>query len=479
MTNPKFKKMKRIFNPRTVAIIGATEREKSAGLGIVKNLIADAEEFQFKSRTKNKNRNELHYVSGKGKGVKIFFVNPFKKEVLGAQTYPKITNIKTEIDLAVIAIPAPTVLEVVRECARKKVGGIIIITGNFGESGEEGKLMEKQIKDALKGTDIPLIGPNCLGVINTTNNLSASFAPLMPQKGNIAFLSQSGAMVDAMLDRSADENFGFSKIVSYGNELDMELDEFLEYLKTDKETKIIAVYLEAIKDGPGFMKSAKEISKYKPIVVIKAGKSVAGQKAALTHTGALSSDYEIYKAVLKQAGVIQVDTLDELSDTVKALSFQPRCKNGIGIITNGGGLGVLATDFCEELGIEMPQPTDATTRELNKQDVLKICNKRRNPLDLVGDALSERYAAGLEAMLGQSDIKGLLVMQAMQIMTEPLENAKIILRISRHFPNKPVVCCFAGGKMVSEAISFLEKNKIPNYTDPKRAVKAINSLIQR
>lgn len=455
MINSKVRKMKYIFNPRTVAIIGATEREKSVGLGIVNNLLVGKDQR------------------------KIFFVNPFKEEVLGVKTYPKITMIKEWIDLAVIAIPAPGVLEVVRECIYKKVGGIIIITGNFGEAGEQGKTIEKQIKDALKNTEIPLIGPNCLGVINAINNLSASFAPIMPKKGDIAFLSQSGAMVDALLDRCAEENFGFSKIVSYGNELDMEIDELLEYLKTDKETKIIATYFEAIKDGPGFIESAKKISKYKPIIAIKAGKGDAGQKAALTHTGALSSNYQIYKAVFKQTGIIQVDSLDELMDTIKALSFQPRCKNGIGIITNGGGLGVLAADFCEEFKIELPQLSEKTLRQLNQEDALKVCYSKRNPLDLLGDALAERYEAGLEIVLSQPDIKGVLVMQGMQIMTEPMENAKIILRISRHFPNKPVVCCFAGGRLVSGAVNYLEKNKIPNYSDPKRAVKALSNLIKK
>jgi acetyltransferase len=455
MRSLKIKNLNKVFNPKTVAIIGATEREQSVGLGIIKNLALGEDER------------------------KIFYVNPFKKEVLGIECYPKVSAIKQAVDLAVIAIPADSVLEVIQECIIKKVGGIIVITGNFGESGEEGKKLEEKIKKAIENTDIPLIGPNCLGILNPSVKLSASFAPLMPKIGNIAFLSQSGAMVDAVLDKAARENFGFSKIVSYGNELDMQLDELLEYLKNDRETKTIAVYLEAIKDGPGFMKIAKEISKVKPVVAIKAGKGVAGQKAALTHTGALSTDYEIYKAVFKQAGIIQADSLDDLTDAVKALSFQPRCQNGIGIITNGGGLGVLATDFCEASGILMPLPSEKTLKELSKTESLRMCNLKRNPLDLLGDALPDRYEAAIEAMLSQPDIKGLLVIQGMQIMTQPLENAKIIVRLSRHFPHKPIVCCFAGQVLVEEAVSFLEKNKIPNYSDPEHAVKALNNLIIR
>lgn len=453
MINSKIRKLSRVFEPRTVAFIGATEREKSVGLGIIKNLMLGQRER------------------------KIFYVNPYQKEIFGKECYPKITSIKEKIDLAIIAIPALSVLETVKECVAKKVGGIIIISSNFGETGEAGKALEKQIKKALQNSDIPLIGPNCLGVLNTANNLNASFAPLMPKPGDIALLSQSGAMVDAILDKSSEKNFGFSKIISYGNELDLELDEFLEYLKRDEETKIIAIYFEAIKDGLGFLKTARAVSKIKPIVAIKSGRGEAGQKAALTHTGSLSSDYQIYKAILKQTGIIQVESLDELLDVIKVLSFCPRPRDGIGIITNGGGLGVLAADFCEEMGITMPQPNEKTIQKLNRGAFLRGCNLTRNPLDLMGDALSERYEAALEAMLAQPDIRGVLVLQGAQIMTEPLQNAKIILRVSRHFPSKPVVCCMAGGVLVREAISFLEKNKIPNYTDPKRAVQALRHLI--
>ena len=449
----KVNKLSRIFNPRNIAVIGATDRPNSVGLGILNNLNANLG-----------NR-------------KVFYVNPFQKQVLGQDCFSKITAIKEEVDLAIIAIPADKVLGAVRECIKKKVSGIIVISSNFGEAGEEGKVLEKQIQKALQNSEVSLIGPNCLGIINTANNLNASFAPLMPKRGNVALLSQSGAMIDSILDRATEENFGFSKIISYGNELNLGLNDFLEFLRKDKETNIIAVYLEAIKDGSRFLKIAKTLSKIKPIIVIKAGRGEAGQKAALTHTGSLSTDYQIYKAVFKQAGVIQVDSIDELLDTVKVLSFCPRCQNGLGILTNGGGLGVLAVDFCEEFGIKIPVLTQTTIQRLKQESVLRGCNLTKNPLDILGDALSSRYEAALQSLLIQPDIYGALVLQGVQIVTEPMQNARAIVRVSRHFPNKPVVCCFAGGKLTKEAIEFLEENKIPNYTDPKRAVLAFRNLI--
>ncbi|MFA5013330.1 MAG: CoA-binding protein, partial [Candidatus Paceibacterota bacterium] len=304
MSKEKIKKLNRIFNPKTIAIVGASDKEGSVGYGLVKNI-------QDGNNTRT-----------------VFLINPFIKEIFGTKTYSDITKVKRSIDLVVIAVPAPIVLEIVRQCVKVKAGGIIIIASGFGESGEEGKGLEKNIVETCVKAGIPLIGPNCLGIMNTSEQLNASFAPLDPRKGNIAFLSQSGAMVDAVLDRCANENFGFSKIVSYGNEADCGLIDFLEYLKTDKQTKAIIVYFEGVADGRGFMEMARAVSKIKPIIAIKAGRGEAGQKAASTHTGSLSTGYEVYRAALKQSGVIQVDSLDALLDSARAFSFQNRINNG-------------------------------------------------------------------------------------------------------------------------------------------------------
>jgi len=439
----------KIFNPSSIAVIGASEEEKTVGAGLVKNL-----------------------MQGQNK---IFCVNPFREKVFQMSCFKKIIDIKEKIDLAVVAVPASVVLEVVEECCQKKVQGIIVVSSGFQESGEEGKQRENKLREMVEKAGIPLIGPNCLGVINLNNNLNVSFSPLSPQKGNIAFLSQSGSLANALIDKSIDFNLGFSKIVSYGNEAQVDLTQLLSYLKDDKETKVILLYLEGVKKGREFFETAKEISK--PIVVLKAGRSKMGERAVSTHTGSMVGDYETYQAVFRQAGMVQVDSLEELLDVGKALSFSERCRNGIGIVTNGGGLGVLAVDFCEDLGIEVSELRKETIEKLNEDKRLEKVLIKRNPLDIMGDALSERYEAAIRALLEAREVNGLLVIQSVQIMTEPLKNAKIIAGLKKEFPSKPIVCCFVGGPLVKEAVNYLEENKIPNYPDPERAIKAIKSLI--
>ncbi|MFA5431737.1 MAG: CoA-binding protein [Candidatus Paceibacterota bacterium] len=442
--------MKRIFNPKSIVLIGASDELKTVGLGLAKNIL-------------------------KGKDLrKIYFVNLKDDEILGEDCYDKVSDIKSKIDLAVIAVPGRVVKEVVLECCEKKVGGIIIISAGFKEAGNEKE--EIEIRDIVRKYKIPLIGPNCLGIINASINLNASFAPISPKKGNIAFLSQSGALLDAVIDKN---ELGFSKIVSYGNEADLDLADFVNYLKTDEETKVIAIYFEGIKDGRKFMRIASEVSKIKPIVAIKSGRSNKGKEAAATHTGTLAGDYTVYQTAMKQSGVILVDTMEELFDVSLALSSLPRCENGIGIITNGGGLGVLTVDYCSELGIEIPDLSKTTISYLEKNKAMERVLSKGNPLDLLGDALSDRYAVAIEAMLLQKDINGLIIISTPQLMTEHEKSAKIIVELRNKYPLKPIVCCFLGGQSVSPAIEYLETNKVPNYTDVKRAVRGINGLIKR
>ena len=437
--------MKNIFNPKSIALIGASEEENSVGLGLSKNLLV-----------------------GKRK---VFFVNPFKEKVLDKICFSKINDIEEKIDLAIIAIPAKLVKGVVLECVEKKVKGIIIISGGFKEQGN--KKEEEEIKEIVKKNGIPLIGPNCLGIINPINDLNASFAPITPKKGSIAFLSQSGAIIDAVIDMG--RNIGFSKIVSYGNEADLELVDFLNYLKDDPETKVISIYIEGLKDGRKFMEVARSITK--PIVLIKAGRSDKGKVAAETHTGSLSGNYNVYLAAMKQSGVILVDTIEELLDTSKVLAWQPRCDDGIGIITNGGGVGVLTADYCFQLGVSLPDLEKETIKLLDKK--LKKVENKLNPLDIIGDALPERYEIAIEAMLLQKNIKGLIVISAPQIMTDNDNNAKMVIKLKKKYPKKPIVCCFMGGDLVSNSIKILEENNIPNYSEPLRAVKSIKNLIKK
>lgn len=438
-----------IFNAQSIAIIGASEEPKTVGAGLVNNLI--------KSK-KN-----------------IYCVNPFKEIVFGMNTFKNINEIKEKIDLAIIAIPARIVLEAIEDCIKKKVKGIIIISSGFGETGEQGKELERKIKELVDKANIPLIGPNCLGFIDLEKDFNASFAPITPKKGNIALLSQSGALIDALIDKSAEDNLGFSKIISYGNEIQVDLSQILLYLKKDKNTDVILLYLEGVKNGKEFFNVIKEVNKEKPIVVLKSGKSKLSEKAIATHTGSLAGGYEVYKAIFKQAGLIEVETIEELLDTGKAFSFQKRFKNGIGIITNGGGLGVLSVDYCEKLGVEIKELSKETIEKLDKE--LEKVLIKRNPLDVLGDASPERYEVGIRNLLEQKDINAVLVIQTMQIMTDAEKNAKIIVELQNKYSSKPIICCFVGNALIKKAVNYLEENNIPNYSDPKRAIRAIKDLI--
>ena len=420
--------MKNIFNPNSVALIGASEEKNTVGLGISQNLLKS-----------NK---------------KVFFINPNRKSVLGIDCYNKINDVKESIDLAIIAVPAKVVKNVVLDCVSKKVKGVIIISGGFREVGNQKE--EEEIRDILRENDIKMIGPNCLGIIS--EDINASFSYTTPQKGPVAFLSQSGAIINSVIDR-----IGFSKIVSYGNEADLELVDFLEYLDKDKETKVIAVYLEGIKDGRRFMDVARKIKK--PIVLIKAGRSQIGSVAAGTHTGTLAGNYDVFVSAMRQVGVIVVDSIEELIDSSKALAYLPKLKDGIGIITNGGGLGVLAADYCFQYGIDLPHLNKETLTKLKE---LKGVSNKINPLDIIGDAMPQRYQIAMEALLSQKNIGGLIVISAPQTMTDHNGNAKIVIEMRKKYPSKPIVCCFHSGDL----------KDVPNYSDVLRAVKSIKKLYE-
>jgi len=307
------KNLEKIFNPKTIAIIGASSRQNSVGWGLVKNIL-------------------------EGRNLrKIFCVNPFEKEIGEIKCFSKIGDISQEIDLAVIAVKAKIVPQIVEQCCQKKVGGMIIISSGFAETGKKGKILQDKIIKLVKLANIPLIGPNCLGIIRPSIKLNASFAPAFPKPGNIAFISQSGALIDSIIDKSLSESYGFSFLISYGNEADLALSDFLLFVNKDRQTKVIIIYLEGLKEGRNFMKVAKKILKTKPMIVLKAGRSEMGKKAVSSHTASLAGNYQIYQALFKQTGIIEAETIEELFDIAKILAWQPRCKNGIGIITNGGG----------------------------------------------------------------------------------------------------------------------------------------------
>lgn len=454
-----------LFNPKSIAIIGASQKHASVGNGIVRSL---SEGGVFKNR---------YCKPFKGK---IYPVNPHEERILGHKVYKSINMIKGNVDMAIIAVSAKIVPDILTECAKKKVKAAIVVSAGFSEMGDEGKILQEKINKIAKESGILLVGPNCLGIIRTWSDLNASFAPCMPPRGNIGFISQSGALADSIIDWAIDERYGMSTIISYGNGAMLDAADFMEWLSNDDKTKAITLYIEGLKDPLKFLRIAKEVTKKKPVIVIKGGRTDEGQKAISSHTGSLAGSYEIYEAMFKQAGIFIADTVEELFDTAKALANQPVVKeNSIVIITNGGGAGVLTADYCRELGVNLAVLKESTLKKLDESGVMHKAYSRRNPLDLVGDALPKRYEAALNILLAEDYIHGAIVLQTLQTMTEPIEDAKVIIAAHRRFPEKPIICTYMGGKYSEGGINILEENGIPDFNDPKKTVRGMKALIKR
>ena len=456
--------LNKIFNPRTIALIGASRDTGSVGHGILRNLLKGCV-FQSEYCRPFKGR--------------VYPVNPNAEEILGKRCYPDIKNIEEDIDLVIIATPAKTVLSVVKECIQKKVGGIVVISAGFAELNEEGKKLQEEIVKEVRNAKIPLIGPNCLGIIRPSINLNASFAPSMPPTGNVAFVSQSGAIADSIIDWAIERRYGFSTLISYGNRADLDVYDFLEWLNNDPETKAIALYIEGINDGKRFMDIAKKVNMKKPIIALKAGKTEQGSTAISSHTGSLAGSYEIYKAAFRQSGVLLAETIEDLFDLTKALANQVSCDNNIAIVTNGGGCGVLCADYCSELGINLVELKKSTITRLEKTGQMHPAYNRRNPLDIIGDALPERYKAAIDTLLGEDYISGLIVIQTLQTMTNPEEDARVIIEAQKKYPDKPIICVYMGGRFSQRGRMLLEADEIPDYNDIRKAARAMWALIKR
>lgn len=458
-------KLDLMFDPKSIAIIGASEKENSVGNGLIKNIV---EGGVFKNK---------FCKPFKGK---IYPINPNHENMMGLKCYKSILEIKNDVDLAIIAIPAKFVSNAMEECAKKKVKGVIVISAGFSEIGEEGKKLQDNFMEIAKKAKIPVIGPNCLGIIRTHSNLNASFAPSMPPMGNIGFISQSGALADSIIDWSIEERYGMSTIISYGNAADIDASDLLEWLGDDKKTDAVAIYIEGLKNPLKFMEIAKKVTKKKPVIVIKGGRTEQGQKAISSHTGSLAGSYEIYETMFKQSGIIVADTVEELFDTAKALANQPAPKeNSVVIVTNGGGAGVLTADYCKELGVNLAELKTTTVKNLDMTGKMHPAYSKRNPLDIIGDALPERYEAAIGTILSEDYIHGVIVLQTLQTMTNPIKDAEIIIALHKQYPKKPIICVYMGGKYSDAGAKLLESNGIPDYNDPKKAVKAMKSLIDR
>lgn len=453
------------FRPRAVAVIGASRDELAAGHGVFKSLLRGG---VFDSPTNKPFKGNVYPVNIKA------------DEILGVKCHKNITEIEEPIDLAVIVVPAKIVPNIIELCAKKGVKAVIVISAGFGELGEEGEKLQREMVDVADKTGIRIIGPNCLGIMRPSDSLNASFGPCMPLEGNVAFFSQSGALVDSIIDWSLEKDYGFSSIISYGNSADLDVCDFIEWAAKDEKTKSIALYIEGLKDGKRFIDVAKKVSKIKPIVALKSGKSESGSKAVSSHTGSLAGSARIYEAAFLKAGVSSANSVEELFDLAKVLADMPATdKNSIAIITNGGGAGVLCTDHCEKFGIDLVELSEKTLVKLDESGTMHPAYSRRNPLDIVGDATSERYEVAITTVLEDNSVGGIIVIQTLQTMTDSVRNAKAVVTAHKNFPDKPIVACFMGGKFSKKGTDILLENHIPQYNSPYEAAKVMKALIDR
>jgi len=443
--------LEKFFNPGSIAIVGASHKKTKVGYEILKNIIDG------------------------GFGGEVYPVNPNADEIEGLKCFAGLKSIGRTPDLVIIVVPAKIVAEVMQQCAEIGVKAVIIITAGFKEVGEEGKNLEQRIIQIARRAGIRIIGPNCLGVIVPANKLNASFGGDLPKTGSIAYLSQSGALLAAILDRANANGIGFSKLISIGNKADIDEIDVIEALAADTDTKVIAGYLESITNGAGFVRQAEQISQSKPILLMKSGTTAAGAKAASSHTGSLAGSETAYECVFERAGIIRCPSVTSQFDFAEALAYQPLPKgSSVVIVTNAGGAGIMAADAIEKQGLTFAKLTDETTKKL--AEGLPAAANLYNPVDILGDALADRYEFALDVVLDDPNVDVVLVLLTPQAMTAPAATAEAVVKKSRHKPDKPIVACFLGASRVEQAIDILRKGKIPNYDCPEVAVLTIKVM---
>ncbi len=408
-----------IFSPRSVAVVGATEKPGSVGRTILRNLI------------------------GSPFGGTVYPVNLKRRNVLGIRAYPSVGEIPEPVDLAVVVSPSRTVPSVIAGCVDAGVLGAIIISAGFKEVGSDGADLEREILAEARRGQMRIIGPNCLGVMNTQNGLNATFAGAMAQPGGIGFVSQSGALCTAVLDWSFGESVGFSAFVSLGSMLDVGWGDLIDHLGNDHRTKAIVLYMESIGDARSFLSAAREVALSKPIIVIKAGRTEEAAQAAASHTGTLVGSDEVFDAAFRRCGVIRVARISDLFNMSEVLGKQPRPRGPrLTILTNAGGPGVLATDALITNGCELATLSEATREELDR--ILPAPWSHGNPIDVLGDADPGRYAAAVDVAVRDPNSDGLLVILTPQDMTDPTQTAEL-LKPYAHGMGKPVLASWMGG----------------------------------
>ena len=446
-----------LFKPESIAIIGASRSPGKLGFSILQNL------------------KESEY------GGNIYPINPTADEILGYQAYPTLADAPGRIDLAVIVVPAKYVMEALTDCAANKVGSVIIISAGFREVSAEGLRLERQMAELGDKHNMPIVGPNCVGVLDTFSPYNCTFATGMPRQGKMAFMSQSGALCVGILDVATAQSIGFSRFVSLGNKAHLNELDFLRAWSIDENSNVILAYLEGIADGSRFIAEAREITKHKPFIAIKSGTTSGGSRAVSSHTGTLAGSERAYESAFKQAGVIRAGSISELLDIGLGFARQPLpAGRRVAIITNAGGLGIMATDALERGGLQLAGLSPQTQEGLRPQ--LPAAASVLNPIDVLGDARSDRYKAALDAALADENVDIVLVVLTPQVMTDVDNIANVLADASAALPadkRKPILASFVGETSLKEAQLIFSDRSVPNYPTPERAALVIRSMVNQ
>ncbi|MDR1499186.1 MAG: acetate--CoA ligase family protein [Rickettsiales bacterium] len=440
------------FNPRSVAVVGVSAEPAKLGSVVFRNLL----DAKFKGN--------LYAINPKSAG----------QELYGKPCYATVKDIPESVDLVVIVVPAKFTMPVIDDCIVNNTKNISIITAGFGEIGNHE--LEDEIAQKCKNKGINLLGPNCLGHISTFNNLNASFADGFPEKGNVAFISQSGAYCSAMLDWARDKGIGFSHFISIGNKAHLSETELLNELKKDSNTTAFVFYLESLKKGQEYLKTVREVVKTKPVVILEPGKSSKAQAASLSHTGSLAPNYRVLETALEKSGVIQAYTTREMFGLLEILQYAKHkdFDGKLAILTNAGGVGVLTSDLCEDNGLDIAKPSNATLEKLKA--ILPAESAFGNPIDVIGDAKADRYESTLKILCDSGEYKNILVLLTPQMVTDAKGTAEAIVKVSKGYDNVNIFTSFIGGKKVRDGIEILEENHIINFDYPTDATRLLGML---
>lgn len=439
-----------LFKPKSVAIVGVSEDPVKLGSVLLSNLIKA------------------------GYDGKIYPVNPKYQKLMDLKVYPSISDIPEDIDLVCIVVPPQFVISLIEESGKKNVKGVVIITAGFKEIGKEGIEMEKEIINAAKKNNIRILGPNCLGAIIPKSKVNVSFAASKPKDGNIAFLSQSGAFCTAILDMSLEKNLGFSHFISYGNKADLNENDFIENWLEDSDVKVIGGYIEEVSAGHKLTEMYTETKAKKPLIILKPGESQEAQKAISSHTGSLAGSIQTFKTAMEQSGIVIATEVNEMFNLMMSFSWNklPR-GNRVAIITNAGGPGIIATDAIMKSGLKMAEISEETKNKI--RPFLPQTASLHNPIDVIGDALAERYKAPIDILLEDDNVDAIMVVLTPQLVTQIEDTAKLIINCSK-ISKKPIYPVFLGGKYVTFGLQRLFDENIPAFRYIKDAVDTISAM---